>query len=113
MTLRTLIWLGIVLGVMSAGLVVLYQIQGDPTRTKGSYYYGGIVHKWVWVWVIALLLAMVLWAADVIPGRWVWMVFFGLIAFVAWAFVLQIFWKPIGAVLIWGEEKTLEYEFSP
>ena len=103
---RSYFWLGLLAGIMSATLIVLWQISKDKKGPGSKYYYAGLIHKWVWLWVLLLLFAVILWTADIIPGSWVWGAFFGLLAFVFWAFVLSIFRPTIAGLMIWGDEKV-------
>lgn len=105
MKLSTMLWIGWMVGFMSASLICAYQFAKDPKKKKPPFYYAGIVHKWVWLWVILLLVALILWTADVISGAWVAAVFLALIAFLIWAFILGLFRPFLTGLIAWGAKQ--------
>lgn len=105
MKLTSILWIGVMLGMMSASLITLWETSKDP-KGKKNYFYAGIIHKWVWLWVLVLLLGLLLWTADVISGWWVWMLFAALVSFLVWSFVLGIFRPVLAGIVIWGAEKV-------
>jgi hypothetical protein len=106
MRLSSILLIGVTLGVMSASLIILWQTVSDPKNKKQYFYAKGLVHKWVWMWALLLMLGLILWAADVISGYWVWMLFAALVAFLIWAFVLNIFRPVIAGIVIWGTKEV-------